>query len=111
MPKHIHAELIKLWADGEKIQFFGANQWEDCVIAPAWLPDGKYRLKPKPKTIKYKDYLSRVVDGGKMDEEIHYLYVVRSYNFDNVFTDKDLARQGYFVQWIDTEWQEVEIPG
>lgn len=43
---HPHAELIKAWADGAKIQFFLEDSWIDCK-SPFWLHDRKYRIKPE----------------------------------------------------------------
>jgi len=46
---HVHAELIKAWADGAEIQLkMNAVQWGDCVD-PYWNPDLEYRIKPEPK--------------------------------------------------------------
>lgn len=44
---HPHAELIKAWADGAKIQKFNFRdkKWEDSDT-PTWLGD-KYRVKPE----------------------------------------------------------------
>lgn len=49
---HVHAELIKQWADGAEIQYFHSSmaQWlnfnSDEVIQ--WLPHMEYRIKPEP---------------------------------------------------------------
>lgn len=46
---HKHAELIKAWADGAKIQeCVGPDQWWDDD-EPAWYPTITYRIKPEPK--------------------------------------------------------------
>ena len=47
---HIHAELIKAWADGSQIQWFseGQQKWFD-VASPAWELNYKYRIKPETK--------------------------------------------------------------
>ena len=47
--KHKHAELIKKWADGAKIQSkYSENyDWED--INPSWGEQFEYRVKPEPK--------------------------------------------------------------
>lgn len=47
---HIHAEIIKAWADGEIIQYFRKPYgWDDCSgNSPAWDKDASYRVKPKP---------------------------------------------------------------
>jgi hypothetical protein len=48
--KHKHAELIKAWADGAKIEFFNVFQeWVDADN-PEWKEGCIYRIKPKPKT-------------------------------------------------------------
>lgn len=45
--KHKHAELIKAWADGAKIQLWWADGWVDSEN-PNW--GGEiYRIKPEPK--------------------------------------------------------------
>ena len=44
--KHKHAELIKKWADGAKIQIKSENDdWED--VDPAWIEHCEYRIKPE----------------------------------------------------------------
>jgi len=45
---HVHAELIKAWADGAEIQAKSDNVWLDCRM-PDWWPDAQYRIKPDPK--------------------------------------------------------------
>lgn len=48
--KHMHAELIHAWADGEIIQWFSKQNecWYDIISsAPIWGADEKYRIKPK----------------------------------------------------------------
>lgn len=50
-----HAELIKAWADGAKIQVLVGDEWEDCC-SPTWFEANKYRIKPEEseKTEKWK---------------------------------------------------------
>jgi len=46
--KHKHAELIKAWADGAKIQILYTDDpqyWEDREN-PTWHPESVYRIKP-----------------------------------------------------------------
>jgi hypothetical protein len=46
---HVHAALIKAWADGALIQFRNLDdEWVD-VLAPDWHFSRKYRIKPEPK--------------------------------------------------------------
>lgn len=49
MPKHVHCDLIKAWAEGAEIQaLYPTEGWVDCVDnRPAWYMDKKYRIKPK----------------------------------------------------------------
>jgi hypothetical protein len=47
--KHKHAELIKAWADGAKIEFYNVFQeWVDADN-PEWKEGCIYRIKPEPK--------------------------------------------------------------
>ena len=96
MPKHIHAELIKAWAEGAEIQYQNCHNdsfWSDCLGEPKWDRNTSYRLKPKPKTIKYKRYVGMVYGA----------YFVGVTYGPNIVVPPipDL------VKWIDTEWQEV----
>ena len=97
MPKHVHAELIKLWADGAEIQhlvsYSNVDKWVDCVDFD-WLPHVKYRLKPKSKTIKYKRYFGFVYGN-------FYIGIV---NQEGQYDPTKIHRM------IDTEWQEIEVP-
>lgn len=47
MKPHVHAELIKQWADGAQIQFYGnfISEWAD-IAHPTWCPTYEYRVKP-----------------------------------------------------------------
>jgi hypothetical protein len=47
---HVHAEVIKAWADGAEVQHWSESreEWLDNT-APAWYPTVKYRIKPQPK--------------------------------------------------------------
>jgi hypothetical protein len=47
--KHKHAELIKKWADGAKIQikYSKNDDWED--VDPTWSEQFEYRIKPEEK--------------------------------------------------------------
>lgn len=52
---HVHAALIKQWADGAVIQFFSGGRWIDMVkLAPSWDASIAYRVKPElPDLEKY----------------------------------------------------------
>lgn len=48
---HKHAEVIKAWADGAKIQVLGhSGKWVDIPLnQPDWAYCCEYRIKPEPK--------------------------------------------------------------
>jgi hypothetical protein len=48
---HIHAELIKQWADGAEIEHLSVpTQMWMYTSRPAWNPENQYRIKPEPKS-------------------------------------------------------------
>lgn len=58
---HVHAELIKAWADGAEIQFYSSSRdkWVDLAgFAPLWCEVSKYRIKPDPHA-EFKAALAR----------------------------------------------------
>lgn len=54
MKPHIHAEVIKAWADGAVVQCDATGDWKDITSpAPIWSIQYQYRVKPErvyPKT-------------------------------------------------------------
>lgn len=48
---HRHANIIKAWADGIKVQYknHATNEWND-VDTPSWVGE-EYRIKPEPKIL------------------------------------------------------------
>lgn len=69
---HKHAELIKAWADGAKIEYIAYDKWYDIGEVCSWSPACDYRIKPEPKpdysliayAKPYKDQLHK----HKLDE-------------------------------------------
>ena len=47
---HVHAKLIKAWADGAEIEYWDdwSGKWMQSA-SPNWVPKTKYRIKPTPK--------------------------------------------------------------
>jgi hypothetical protein len=50
---HIHADVIKAWADGAQIERYagrlkGLEIWNTCPF-PTWKEFDQYRIKPEPK--------------------------------------------------------------
>lgn len=52
---HLHAEVIKAWADGAEIEYRhgDGNYWRELInVAPSWGEAIQYRVKPKT-VVKY----------------------------------------------------------
>jgi len=57
---HIHADLIKAWADGAEIEYLdvgSASVWRS-VTSPRWDGQGSYRIKPEPKPDVVEKYFA-----------------------------------------------------
>ena len=69
---HKHAEVIKAWADGAKIEFREPElehaNWE-YITTPKWHDELEYRVKPEPK--KYKAWVWLVVGSEGRVRSIH----------------------------------------
>ena len=46
---HIHADIIKAWADGAQVQYYALGEWNDIGEQPCWFRDSQFRIKPAPK--------------------------------------------------------------
>ena len=57
---HVHAEVIKAWADGKPVEWRQSSdyEWSDTP-SPCWGPELQYRIKPE----KFVDYAIVLVDG------------------------------------------------
>jgi hypothetical protein len=55
MKPHIHAEVIKAWADGAAIEFRldSSHAWNQ-TIEPTWYVGSEYRVKPVPVMAWYR---------------------------------------------------------
>lgn len=52
---HKHADVIKAWADGAKIQFYNCGCWCDVDTKnPCWYDTVEYRIKPKEKIVRWQ---------------------------------------------------------
>lgn len=83
---HVHAELIKAWADGAEIQvkFYGDEAWVDTLY-PFWCVDHKYRVKPEPK--KYRVALFKSGELGTTNSKETEDYWESHKNFSRWLTD------------------------
>ncbi len=63
---HVHAELIKAWADGATIEYnneFASSEWRE-VVKPAWHSHIRYRVKPEPViVVKYHGITQSTTEG------------------------------------------------
>lgn len=92
---HIHADLIKAWADGAEIQvLYSGTYWKD-IFYPYWHEKVEYRIKPK--TIKYR--VGIVVHlNGEPSPMIATTHSAETY----------YEKLQHFVKWLG-DWQEVEV--
>lgn len=56
---HIHADVIKAWADGAEIEYldFNSGIWMPASN-PWWVEDRVYRIKPEPKPDVVEKYFA-----------------------------------------------------
>lgn len=45
---HVHADVIKAWADGHQVEVFLGGTWQ-LARSPQFSEDQHYRVKPEPK--------------------------------------------------------------
>lgn len=72
---HVHAELIKAWADGAQIQeyHYSKRDWLDIGMnggAILWCHHSKYRIKPEPKP----DFVRYTVTFAEKDKTSYPLF-------------------------------------
>lgn len=50
---HVHADVIKAWADGAAIQYYNTvrGRWDDLERTPSFARCTEYRVKPEPKPL------------------------------------------------------------
>lgn len=87
--RHKHADLIHAWAEGAEIQYFHKDQlcWTSVIgNDPSWFDDTQYRIKPKTKTVRFRNYLT----------------------INNFIAVSHMDNPDYFVKWLG-DWQEAEV--
>lgn len=95
---HVHAALIKAWADGAIIQHLD-DRWVDCFNnQPSWSSYIAFRVKPP--TMRYRNFLWKPAQGNGS------LTVC-------VCSETEHAREPRnnwmgFIRWVG-DWQEVEV--
>ena len=100
MPKHVHCDLIKAWADGAEIQYKHpqTKEWR-LIYDPSWSEQYEYRIKPKTKVIKYRTYLwlSPIT-------KVYQIFT-SSGSEDDISSRENLNG---FIKWLG-DLQEVEV--
>jgi hypothetical protein len=96
--KHVHADMIKAWADGAKIQVYipRSDTWIDAN--PSWDPKFQYRVKPEPvvkKAYMHYDNIKRLVtgrfDGKAVNQFLHEDSCGMSNHLEFTFVDGELV--------------------
>jgi hypothetical protein len=97
---HKHAEVIKAWADGKVVQVQADDGlWLD-IDKPEWVTGCAYRVKPELVKVRYRV--------AAMRGEKHVFASIC--NVTHGPDPEQVERWPGFMEWIHTEWQEVEIP-
>lgn len=65
----------------------------------SWHESSEYRIKPE--TAMYRRYFYKL--GASV-------FVGSLPNSPEYTTPREMETQFYFIKWIDTEWQEIELP-
>ena len=92
--QHKHADLIKAWADGAKIQFRSKGEWLD-VLSPCWINAYEYRVTPVKKwTPKYRLVVAEIGDNSSNS------------NYKDVSDDvKNYWKLTKFVEEFEKDWK------
>jgi hypothetical protein len=100
MPKHVYCDLIKAWADGAEIQYseLSINEWRD-IKNPNWNIDVEFRIKPKPKIIKYRNFLWQCQSNRSINIQV-------STEENNRIDPRE--RWNGFIKWLG-DWQTIEV--
>lgn len=79
---HVHAEVIKAWADGKPVEWRQGSDYEwSYAHSPCWEPGLQYRVKPE----EIVDYTMVLVEGRpgaiftSTISELPYYYVANNY--------------------------------
>lgn len=95
MSMHIHAALIKAWAEGAEIEVQIDGVWTPCS-SPTWSPHCKYRLAHSGIKVRYRVALMRHRLGT---------YTV---SVNDEQREKATKESPGFVSWL-TPWTETKV--
>ncbi len=100
MSKHVHAELIKAWADGAEIEFYDweSKDWFPNKY-PSWGVNSVYRIKPKLPAYQVRFFIYRPYCA-------YYEHVCA--NVRNQEDEKLWENDPRFIKWI-TDWIQYNV--
>jgi hypothetical protein len=71
---HIHAEVIKAWADGAEIEvfnvFYPGGRWQATSVPPKFEPSYEFRVKPAPDP--YAELRQALREGKKIEYQSQF---------------------------------------
>lgn len=95
--------VITALVNGKECQYrYSVHEdWQRLIpINPiAWYEDVEYRIKPE--TLQYRRFLYAI------DKQT---YIGICHNVAGAISPKQREDIEFFIKWIDTEWQEIELP-
>ena len=93
--------LIQAIAQGQVVQCHTPRGWVDLKPDQEimWKEENVYRIKPE--TLQYRKFLY------KIDNQ---LYIGICHNVVGALSAQQREEAPFFIKWIDTEWQEIELP-
>lgn len=101
-----HKEMLQAWLDGKQLQirYEETHVWTDipCIDESRYNPvfHSNVHIRIKKEIVKYRRFTHKLTGSGNTTISLCV------YNEDE---PKDIEKTRWFVRWIDTEWQEVEV--
>jgi len=85
---HVHAELIKAWADGAEIQFCNNRGIWTSVNNPSFYADKKYRIKPQaPQEPVYAMVAYKAWDNTNLWDGVANAVLKAKYDYDKALKE------------------------
>lgn len=98
LPGGIHHKVASDWAASDDAELLVSQKgaWQVAVY-PTFSEDCDYRLKAK--TLRYRVALFRQLNGTLYTGTANSDYIAHEW-----------PKNSGFIEWIDKDWQEVEVP-
>lgn len=106
-PRHIHADMIYAWADGAQMrwQMPGQRTWRYESLGGTPRFSEGYIYEVAPKVVRSRRALAKPT---RNSDPTLFLLVEGEGNTPEEF---QMLMGGCFIDWIDNDWQEHEVPG